>query len=1265
MALTKTEISKLYVSIFNRASEGSGNTYWQTKGTLAEVANAMLATTDAVAYFGTSLNTNQAFIEHIYKNTLNKDATDDPSGIAYWVNLLDQGLSRGEVVASLVDAVAQYESSTDETTKAAYDQFTNRVTLSDYTADNFEAVPDDYKIKLGFDGELVVTNDSTTIYSAQSTVDALNSGISMSLGSKTKISGKNEAASISDKFTIDSIEGSLQGYKLTLILDNSDIKESILEDYNASNDRNIYKEIINVALNSGIPGTNYIQSLDTNGDGTGTIIAQANIVDLETTGAKSQYTSIDTNGTSDTSDDSSLITDENLTVEFTFNSNTTLADIKTLVEGITIKADAIDDATNSDNDVEPSDLYGIKSVIVKLFDASSKQIATASQDLKVADSSRAITDADAMSSIDISKNSAKDIDDSVSVASGSYEGTVLTVTISSGKSGNETLSINSDAIVTQSVGNETLIKDATSGIVYGTVSGGDEGSDLIITMNESGSAVDENTIEKIMENIEFLATDSGKREVTFLLTDDGYSVGDSQVATITAFGQTTTILALGAAGAPANDTYTGTSDNDMFTAAASILASGHTIDGAGGSDLLTWAIDNDTVGSTLTLTDIELIDITTSTGASSIDMTGITGSDGVSIVIDGDQNLSLTDIGSDIKSIDASSVTAGVQDYTFSGAANVVIKGGDDADVFSFGTTFTNDDIVDGRGGVDSIKLTLSQGTYTPNVKNVETMTLTVDDGAEVALNMDVEDSSFTAINFDGASNTSASTTISVSGTDLNDDTDIHINATSGVDYTGDLTVHFGKTLDGVDDVTGSATSSSTTVSAILSEDLTIGVGKMTAVDSLNLTIDDSTTEDPLTFTNTNLESTTAITLNGGGDSSHSVVLGNVTSNSITTTDLTSTATASFVFLTDANRTVTYAGNGNDILNISATAGETHELDVTNVSTINIEATENAADIDVDGVTSGKIVVADSDGETLTLLNVNTNVDATGVTDDILTLTMDTTATGLILELSEDAGHIISGGAGDNTYVFENGIHTDIDIDGHATNVDTLNAKIVDGGSWAANTDINDVDSINITMTDETLDEADTVALDFTTITATTPKSVDIKLVNSDSLDSVTVANIGVAVKSLDTTGVDGGSDISLVASTTPVLDATLILNDEVSDTIDLGSIVKSDDGSDTEHDFGILKIDNFVADGNAVSDVIDFSGFLIFDGTQDTGANDNIALVKNDLSITQESGYVKIAWDFNLEDADDGGNNEHSVGQIHLTGMTLANLNNDSLSFA
>lgn len=174
MALTQKQVSELYVAIFNRASEGEGNKFWQTSQTGAAAAKDMLATTDAKAYFGTSLDSNQAFIEHIYSNTLNKTYAQDKAGIDFWVNALNSGVSRGEVVASLVAAVANYSSSTDPVTKAAYDQFNNRVEVSNYMANTVEKAPANYATSTKFATTgLVVTNSASTVTAAKTSVDTM------------------------------------------------------------------------------------------------------------------------------------------------------------------------------------------------------------------------------------------------------------------------------------------------------------------------------------------------------------------------------------------------------------------------------------------------------------------------------------------------------------------------------------------------------------------------------------------------------------------------------------------------------------------------------------------------------------------------------------------------------------------------------------------------------------------------------------------------------------------------------------------------------------------------------------------------------------------------------------------------------------------------------------------------------------------------------------------------------------------------------------
>ena len=167
-ALTQSQVSQLYVSIFGRASEGEGNSYWQTdpqSTSMTATANVMLNTEPAKAYFGATLNNNQDFIEHIYLNTLGKTYAEDTAGVDYWVSELDGGKSKGEVIAALIVA-AQHS----DNAGAAQDRFNNKVAVSNYCADNISQFID----LATFVGFIVnVTDAASSVTSAKELIDSV------------------------------------------------------------------------------------------------------------------------------------------------------------------------------------------------------------------------------------------------------------------------------------------------------------------------------------------------------------------------------------------------------------------------------------------------------------------------------------------------------------------------------------------------------------------------------------------------------------------------------------------------------------------------------------------------------------------------------------------------------------------------------------------------------------------------------------------------------------------------------------------------------------------------------------------------------------------------------------------------------------------------------------------------------------------------------------------------------------------------------------
>lgn len=128
MALTKTQVSQLYVTLFGRASESSGSKFWQkTQPNMTEAATNMLNDESAKAFFGNSIDTNAKFVNHIYENVFGRAA--EAEGFNFWVSALEKGNARGFIVSEMIKAAEKNEPT-----------FNKKVEISDYLADKDEAV---------------------------------------------------------------------------------------------------------------------------------------------------------------------------------------------------------------------------------------------------------------------------------------------------------------------------------------------------------------------------------------------------------------------------------------------------------------------------------------------------------------------------------------------------------------------------------------------------------------------------------------------------------------------------------------------------------------------------------------------------------------------------------------------------------------------------------------------------------------------------------------------------------------------------------------------------------------------------------------------------------------------------------------------------------------------------------------------------------------------------------------------------------------------
>ncbi|NOQ63573.1 MAG: hypothetical protein GQ582_03580 [Methyloprofundus sp.] len=187
MALTQTDVSQLFVTIFNRASEQGANQFWQgvvlppelegEQSLKAYTADEMLITPSAQAYFGNSLGDSheqhQAFVEVIYLNTLNRTYAQDPGGVDFWTGVLDGGVSHGTLVDELIKAIEKEDADPVDAAR-----FNNRVEVSNYavltiTQFNEEVIEPLLTFYGQGKGDLIVTEQAYTVVDAKSDIDRI------------------------------------------------------------------------------------------------------------------------------------------------------------------------------------------------------------------------------------------------------------------------------------------------------------------------------------------------------------------------------------------------------------------------------------------------------------------------------------------------------------------------------------------------------------------------------------------------------------------------------------------------------------------------------------------------------------------------------------------------------------------------------------------------------------------------------------------------------------------------------------------------------------------------------------------------------------------------------------------------------------------------------------------------------------------------------------------------------------------------------------
>ena len=102
MALTTTQVNAAYVALLGRAAEGNANAWAENSADTKTLANAILSVDGKFKNSLEQAKTNADFVEALYQTILGRPA--DADGKAFWLNTLANGTSRDELKANFLAA---------------------------------------------------------------------------------------------------------------------------------------------------------------------------------------------------------------------------------------------------------------------------------------------------------------------------------------------------------------------------------------------------------------------------------------------------------------------------------------------------------------------------------------------------------------------------------------------------------------------------------------------------------------------------------------------------------------------------------------------------------------------------------------------------------------------------------------------------------------------------------------------------------------------------------------------------------------------------------------------------------------------------------------------------------------------------------------------------------------------------------------------------------------------------------------------------------